>query len=117
MRFLCALALASGLAAAALARPPADTPGPYAAWYEGLKQPRSGTSCCSIADCRHYRVRIRDGNYEVLFEGAWLIVPNEVILQHEDNPTGDYIACVIDNDFQHGIREPRVLCFIRAPGT
>src|SRR5215469_16074808 len=46
------IAVGLALSRATLAAPP-DNPDPaLAPWFESLKQPGTGASCCSIADCR-----------------------------------------------------------------
>ena len=50
--------------------------------------------CCSISDCRRVDYRIaNDGAYEVHIEGAWYIVPNNIILRRQNNPLGQAVAC------------------------
>ena len=46
--------------ASAPAAPPdgADPNSPIGQWFQSLKQPGSGASCCSIADCRPVDYRI-----------------------------------------------------------
>ena len=55
-------------------------------------------------------VVVSDG-YRVQFRGQWLKVPPAVVQDRGDNPTGDYVTCIID------AAEPEVLCFIKAPRT
>jgi hypothetical protein len=51
--------------------------------------------------------RLSDGHYDALIEGEWRRVPDHLILNRSDNPTGRAIACWTP---QVGI-----LCFVRAP--
>lgn len=101
-----------GLATAplAFAAPPpgADPNSPTAQFFQGLRQPHTGASCCSISDCRAYQARVADGHYEVWHDGAWLVVPDAVILPQMVNPIGETIAC---------INGGRVLCLVRGPET
>jgi hypothetical protein len=88
-----------------------------APWFKSLEDPLTKSSCCGMADCRNYPVRIFGGHYEVQYEGVWIIVNNNRILSRLDNPTGDYVAC-IDNGYIYGaIPYPEVICFVRRPGT
>lgn len=88
--------------------PPGAEPGPLSQWFQSLRHPLSGHSCCSIADCRAVRVRMAGGHYEVLDGSVWLVVPDNSILQQRDNPVGEPVAC---------IRVGVVLCFVRGPET
>ena len=40
------------MTANAAAQPPPDADYKLAPWFQSLRQPGTGTSCCSIADCR-----------------------------------------------------------------
>lgn len=68
---------------------PANAP-----WFQSLRQPDTGISCCSIADCRvaEYRVNA-DQEYEARIGDDWVLVPPEKVLQHEINPTGRAVVC------------------------
>jgi len=91
----------------ALAAPPPDADPSMAPWFRGLHVPGTGTSCCSIADCRPVDSRIIGGHYEVYVEGKWLVVPKDLILQREDNPTGRAVVCWTPT--------AGILCFVRGP--
>lgn len=94
-----------------------DDAEPMASWFQDLKTPGTGMSCCGAADCRNFPVTIRDGQYWVKYNDAWLPVPQEVVLDKIDNPTGDYVTCVQMQYYLSGAPVgPLVLCFIRAPG-
>lgn len=114
------LGLGCGLLAAtvgiARAEPPVGADPALHPWFQSLTDPRSGGSCCSEADCRHYQVDTStddDGttHYRIKYRDDWLDVPPDSVLKVYDNPTGDYIACVYDYP------TPHVLCFVIAPGT
>jgi hypothetical protein len=102
------LVLAAGLmiAASALAKPPADMDYSLAPWFQSLRQPGTGTSCCSIADCRTTDYRTDGDNYEAMIEGRWIVVPRDKILQGADNPTGRAVVCWTP--------ALGILCFVRA---
>jgi hypothetical protein len=100
------------LALFALARPAGAAPPPVtdptlAPWFNSLRQPWTNALCCSLADCRPVDSRLNNGHYEALIEGEWREVPDRLILNRNDNPTGRAVACWTP---QVGI-----LCFIRAP--
>jgi hypothetical protein len=95
----------------ARAAPPPDADMRLAPWFHSLTIPNTGSSCCGAADCRNYPVVVASDGYHVQFKGQWLKVPPAVVQDRGDNPTGDYVTCIID------VPEPEVLCFIKAPRT
>ena len=98
-----------------IAAPP-DADQSLAPWFHSLQDPSTGGMCCGIADCRNYPVRADGEHYYVLFEGTWIIVPDEAILDRFDNPTGDYIACVQKFTWQNGsLLPPSVRCLVKPP--
>lgn len=107
--------LGFALSYAALAAPPpgADPNSPQAQWYEGLRQPDSGASCCSIADCRPVQQwRMVGDHYQIWYHNGWLDVPPTKVVHGHDNPTGEAVACVMSlagNDY--------VLCFVKGSET
>ena len=57
-------------------------------WYQGLKQPGTGFSCCNGStngvegDCRPTRAYLNDdGNWYALLDGNWIPVPPRVVLK------------------------------------
>lgn len=105
--------------APAQAAPPADANPELAPWFQGLRD-NNGSSCCSIADCRHLPVRIGKDGYEVqvpevgeehmvLPTKHWIPVPPEKILPHKENPTGEPVTCWAP---YRGI-----MCFVEGSGT
>jgi len=91
----------------ALAAPPPDADPALAPWFNSLRQPWTHALCCSMADCRRVESRLSGEHYEVMIEGEWRAVPDNVILDRNDNPTGRAIACWTPGS--------GILCFIRAP--
>jgi hypothetical protein len=108
------IAVVVGLALnqAAAAAPP-DGPDPaLAPWFESLKQPGTGASCCSLADCRTVEFRQDRDGYEVLIDDRWkmsmpfwLRVPSNRIIDRTDNPTNRGVVCFTP--------EAGILCFVR----
>ncbi len=102
-----------GVIAVAHSRPPENADPALAPWFEGLRTPE-GAGCCSIADCRAVEYRIKGDHYEALIgkqygddvEPHWEPVPDERILQRQDNPTGRAVACWVP--YLH----PSILCFV-----
>src|ERR1700761_6489802 len=107
MRRFAGLVAIACLARPAWAAPPPDADPSLAPWFNSLRQPWTNALCCSVADCRPVQSRLNDGHYEALIEGEWRQVPDRLILNRSDNPTGRAVACWT----------PRVgiLCFVRAP--
>jgi hypothetical protein len=57
-------------------------------WYQQLKQPGTGFSCCNgttngvEGDCRPTRAYLNDdGNWYALLDGSWVPVPPRVVLK------------------------------------
>jgi hypothetical protein len=95
---------------ASLAAPPENADPALHGWFESLKQPGSGVSCCSIADCRPVDYKMDSNGYEALIEAKWVRVPDEKILHGKPNPTGRGVLC----------RSPisgTILCFVPASET
>lgn len=85
---------------------------PFAAWFNSLKQPDTGISCCSVSDCRPVDYRVAQDRYEAAVADApegWLPIPSEKIV-HRENPTGRAVLC----------RSPStgtIFCFVPANET
>lgn len=103
------LAAAVLTATAVLAAPPDNADPRFAPWFEGLRQPGTGISCCSIADCRPVDYRVGADGYEVFIEGQWHPIPADKILQGKDNPMGRAVVCWTP--------ARGVLCFVRGTET
>jgi hypothetical protein len=96
--------------APARAQPPENADPALHGWFESLKQPGTGYSCCSIADCRPADYRLRAGGYEAWLDWRWVRVPDERILRGRPNPVGRAVVC----------RSPvngAILCFVPANET
>jgi hypothetical protein len=100
--------LALCLAQSVLAAPPVDADPKLAPWFEDLVQPKTHAPCCSIADCRPVISRQQEGHYEAQIDGVWRTIPDSIILNRTDNPTGHAIACWTPNT---GV----ILCFVPPP--
>jgi hypothetical protein len=97
------------LAGSALAAPPENADPTLAPWFQSLRQPGTGVSCCSISDCRQTDFRSVDSHYEVMIEGTWRPVPPDKVLQRMDNPTGRAVVCWTPT--------LGIMCFVRGPET
>jgi len=91
------------------AAPPPDSDGRYANWFQNLRQPGTGSSCCSLADCRMTEYRGTPQGYEALVYGRWVVVPQEKILRGIVNPTGRAVVCAHPDG--------TVLCFVTPDET
>ncbi len=89
------------------AAPPPDADPTLAPWFNSLRQPWTNALCCSQADCRPVNSRLNGEHYEALIEGEWRQVPDHLILNRSDNPTGRAVAC--------WTKQVGILCFVRAP--
>jgi hypothetical protein len=97
------------LAVPAFAAPPPNSDMTYAPWFHSLRQPGTGMSCCSIADCRETDFRTNGDHYEALIQSQWVRVPNDKVLPRADNPTGRAVVCWTPWE--------GVMCFVRGPET
>jgi hypothetical protein len=92
-----------------MAAPPDGADSKLTPWFEGLRQPGTGKSCCSIADCRPVDYRTSGDHYEALIRGNWVAIPADKVLQRVDNPTGNAVVCWTPT--------LGVMCFVRAAET
>ena len=99
-----AVAVFSGVAQA---RPPENADMSLAPWFRSLRQPGTGISCCSIADCRQTDFRIEGNNYQAKVDGHWTTVPKDRVLDRADNPTGRAVVCYTPY--------VGIMCFIKGP--
>jgi hypothetical protein len=100
------------------AAPPANADPELAPWFRALRQPKSGLSCCDMADCRRVKYRVVEGHFQAFIGNefarwqnppyAWVDVPETSVLHEHDNPTGEGIACWSGN---------AIICFIEGTGA
>jgi len=91
----------------AQAHPPKNADMSLAPWFRSLRQPGTGISCCSIADCRQTDFRIEGDHYQAMVDGSWKTVPKDRILERSDNPTGRAVVCYTPY--------VGIMCFIKGP--
>jgi len=115
-RFLLGLASVTGLAALPFVAadtgwtaPPEHADPTLAPWFNSLRQPGTGVSCCSIADCRPVDYRGGPAGYEVWIENAWHKVPADKVLDGKDNPVGRAVVCYTP--------ALGIMCFVRGTET
>jgi hypothetical protein len=86
-------ALAIFMAMPTRGAPPENADPALAEWFQSLRQPGTGFSCCSISDCRPVSYRVGQNGYEVLIEEKWRPVPPEKVLSARENPLGRAVVC------------------------
>jgi len=89
--------------------PPENADPTLAPWFNSLRQPGTGVSCCSISDCRPVDYRVSGAGYEVWIENGWRQVPADKILQGRDNPIGRAVVCWTP--------ALGIMCFVRGTET
>ena len=104
-----ALVAACALPAVPRAAPPPGADPALSPWFEDLRQPGTGRSCCSIADCRPVDVRIVEDHYEAYVHNRWMSVPPDKIVHRSDNPTGRAVICWTPT--------LGIMCFVEGPAT
>jgi len=105
-----AVGLALGISFAASAAPPpgANPNDPMATWFRDLMRPDTNTSCCDSSDCRRVVSRMTPTGWDARIGNAWLSLPPDRVL-HQDNPTGEAIACYLPT--------LGIICFVPPPQT
>jgi hypothetical protein len=64
----------------------------HESFYSKLKRKDTKTSCCNLTDCVPTQSRMTDSGYQVMVEGEWTPVPQEVI-QNVTAPDGGAHVC------------------------
>ncbi len=81
-------------------------------WYQGLKSPRTGYSCCSSMDCRAApEAKFSSGKWTVVVNGQLVEVPPDLVIKPDstENPTVEAHVC----HYSYG---HDVLCFVPPSG-
>lgn len=63
------------------------------AWFESLKQPDTGMSCCSISDCAATKAEWRGGQWHAVVLGRMTPIPSEKIVRTPLSIDGDAYVC------------------------
>ncbi len=108
-RFVLLVPLFALQAGAALAMPPPNADPALSPWFQDLRQPGTGQSCCSIADCRPVDSRVVQNHYEAFVDDQWMTVPADKVLRRLDNPTGRAVVCWTP--------ALGIMCFVEGPAT
>lgn len=104
------LAVTVVFAGTAIAKPPPDANPALHGWFQSLRQPGTGLSCCGNSDCHilgSKQWRAGRGGYQVHIGNAWVGVPRGRVLEHQSNPSGGAVACYDDRRI--------VFCFVPGP--
>jgi len=96
--------------AASDAAPPENADPALHGWFESLKQPGSGVSCCSIADCRPVEYRLVAEGYEAYLDAKWVHVPDDRVLHGTSDPMA---RAMVGGSPSSGT----ILCFVPASET
>lgn len=110
-----ALAVATGLFTAALVVASAAKAVDKSDWFQSLKQPRSGKSCCDIADCTRTRAEWRQGTWFAEILGKWREVPADTIVQKPPSLDGDAYVCTgysLTMTLSRQYEAPYIYCFV-----
>lgn len=85
-------------------------------WYQTLKQPNSGISCCNKQDCRPTEARmLPDGTIEAMKDGRWVTIPPEKILNVPSPDLNSHI-CAPDST-SRAYHPDHVFCFVFGAGV
>jgi hypothetical protein len=79
-------------------------------WFESLKQPSNGNSCCSLSDCQPTDAEQRGDQWWAVVRGKWKLIPPEKVLNHPLSIDGDAYVCASQ------LGDPKfatVYCFIK----
>lgn len=99
------LFLVTGSSTGVVGAPPEGADMRLGPWFESLRQPGTGMSCCSISDCRPVDSRVGPDGYEAWIDNNWLPVPANRFLQSQPNPLGRAVACYMP--------VLGIMCFVR----
>lgn len=88
-------------------------------WFNSLRQPLTGASCCDISDCHPTESEWKDGAWHAIVAGKWRTIPDEVILKKKVSILEDAVVCNA-SEFQAipgmgasvRVEEPRIYCFV-----
>ncbi len=81
-------------------------------WYQTLKSPRTGQSCCSSVDCRAApEAKNESGHWSVVVNGERVVVPPDLVIKPDstENPTVEAHVC-------HYAWGHDILCFVPPNG-
>lgn len=110
-----AFAVATALSMTALLIPSSALAVDKSDWFQSLKQPRSGKSCCDIADCKRTRAEWRQGRWFAEILGKWREVPTDTIVHKPPSLDGDAYVCTgysLTMTLSRQYEAPYIYCFV-----
>ncbi|MGA8155755.1 MAG: hypothetical protein WB822_05970 [Rhodoplanes sp.] len=93
-----------------------EVPGYIRDWFKGLRNPRYGVNCCDQSDCSRTEARTQGNQWQAKTpDGSWIAIPDDKVVNNQDNPTGEPILCALENRAKELGWE--VICFVPGPGS
>ena len=90
----------------------------FHSWYQTLKQPQTGMSCCSGRDCRPTSVRRGNESIEVEVDGEWIPVPRDRILDVPSPDLGAHVcAAETARSWPLLVKQDAIYCVVLGAGT
>jgi hypothetical protein len=83
-------------------------------WYQSLKQPGTGISCCNNEDCRPTISRTLEGKIQVQVDGEWTDVPPERIVNTPSPDLGAHVCAPKRMGFSH---KALIYCVVLGSGV
>lgn len=91
-------------------------------WFESLRQPGTGKSCCDIAHCLRTDADWRNGGWWVEMLGHWVPVPPAAIVRDTTSIDGSAYVCAavmplgfarpLPAEMEIAILRDGILCFV-----
>jgi hypothetical protein len=75
-------------------------------WFQSLKQPGSGISCCDVADCHQTSADWRDGQWWAIVRSKWTAIPRDRVLGKK-SIDGEAYVCNSESGSL-----PTIYCFV-----
>ena len=89
-----------------------DVPDTVRAWFKSVKSQR-GIPCCDIADGHRTDYDMRENQYWVPINGAWMPVPPEAVIKDAGNPVGEAVVWYV----RQGPDSVYIRCFVPGGGV
>ena len=80
-------------------------------WFKSVKS-RNGVACCDISDGHRTEYDMRESQYWVPIDGAWMPVPPDAVIHNAGNPVGDAVVWYAQYQNRTFIR-----CFVPGGGV
>ena len=66
---------------------------PDGEWFNSLKQPTTGATCCDIADCKLTAADWKNDQWYAEVQGEKTPIPDEKVLKNKQSPDGEAYVC------------------------